>query len=81
MVQLYIHQVLGSVGRPVIQLEGFRRVHLEPGESKEVRFTLGPEQLKMFGPDGKWIVEPGEYQVMIGASSRDVRLRGVARVR
>ena len=81
VVQLYLHQVLGSVGRPVIQLEGFRRVHLEPGESKEVRFTLGPEQFQMFGPNAKWIVEPGEYQVMIGASSRDVRLRGVARVR
>jgi beta-glucosidase len=81
VVQLYIRDVLASVARPVVQLAGFQRVHLEPGEEREVRFALGREQLQMLDRDMRWIVEPGAFRVMVGASSRDIRLRGELVVR
>ena len=81
VVQLYVRDVLGSVARPVMELKGFARVTLAPGESKEVRFTLGPEHLRMLDKDMKWIVEPGAFRIMIGASSKDIRLRGELIVR
>ncbi|MEO8621580.1 MAG: glycoside hydrolase family 3 N-terminal domain-containing protein [bacterium] len=81
VVQLYIRDVLASVARPVMQLEGFTRVHLEPGEEREVTFTLGREQLQMLDRDMRWVVEPGAFRVMIGASSKDIRLRGELVVR
>ncbi len=76
VVQLYLHQTVASVARPVMQLEGFRRVHLAPGDETEVRFTLSRAQLQMMDRHGRWVVEPGTFQVMIGASSKDIRLRG-----
>jgi beta-glucosidase len=76
VVQLYVHEVLASVARPMMQLEGFTRVHLAPGEEREVSFTLAKDQLQMLDRDMHWIVEPGTYRVMIGGSSRDIRLRG-----
>jgi beta-glucosidase len=75
-VQLYIRDVLASVARPVMELEGFSRVPLAPGQSKTVTFTLGPDELRMLDRDMHWIVEPGAFRVMIGASSKDIRLRG-----
>jgi beta-glucosidase len=76
VVQLYIRDVLASVARPIIELKGFTRLTLAAGESKEVSFTLGPQELRMLGADMKWIVEPGVFRVMIGSSSKDIRLRG-----
>jgi len=76
VVQLYIRDVLGSVARPVMELRGFARISLAPGESKDVRFTLGPEHLRMLDTDMRWIVEPGVFRVMVGSSSKDIRLRG-----
>jgi beta-glucosidase len=76
VVQLYVRDVLASVARPVIQLEGFTRVHLAPGEEREVRFTLGPQQLRMLDAAMHWVVEPGLFRILIGASSKDIRLRG-----
>ena len=76
VVQLYIKDLLASVARPVMQLEGFARVALNAGESREVAFTIGREQLQMLDRDMQWVVEPGVFRVMIGASSRDIRLRG-----
>jgi beta-glucosidase len=76
VVQLYVRDLLASVARPVMQLAGFRRVHLAPGESREVAFTVGREQLQMLDRDLHWIVEPGTFRLLIGASSRDIRLRG-----
>jgi beta-glucosidase len=81
VVQLYIRDVLASVARPVIELKGFRRIHLAPGEQTTVTFTLGREELKMLDRDMKWVVEPGVFRVMIGASSKDIRLRGEFAVR
>lgn len=76
VVQLYVHDVLASVARPVLQLEGFERVHLAPGEEREVRFTLSRAQLQMLDRDLHWVVEPGSFRVLVGASSKDIRLRG-----
>ena len=76
VVQLYLRDVLASVARPIIMLRGFTRVHLAPGESREVTFTLGAADLQMLDADMKWIVEPGLFRVLVGASSRDIRLRG-----
>jgi beta-glucosidase len=76
VVQLYLHDELASVARPVLQLAGFARVHLAPGEEREVRFRVGREQLRMLDASLHWVVEPGAFRVMIGGSSRDLRLWG-----
>ena len=81
VVQLYVHQVLASVVRPVMQLEGFTRVHLDPGEEREVTFALTPDELHMLDRDLRWVVEPGVFRVTVGGSSRDIRLRGELVVR
>ena len=76
VVQLYVRDVLASVARPVMELKGFERVSLAPGEAKDVSFSLGPEHLRMLDRDMQWVVEPGAFRVMIGGSSKDIRLRG-----
>jgi len=81
VVQLYLRDVLASVARPVIELKGFRRVHLAPGERATVAFTLGPAELRMLDRNMKWVVEPGAFRVLIGSSSKDIRLRGEFTVR
>jgi len=57
-------------------LRGFERVSLQPGEKKRIRFTLGPDDLMLLDRDMHWAVEPGRFEVLIGASSEDIRLRG-----
>jgi beta-glucosidase len=76
VVQLYVRDVVASVARPVMELRGFTRIHLKAGESREVSFALGPDDLRMLDRDLRWVVEPGVFRVMIGASSEDIRLRG-----
>ncbi|MBK7214835.1 MAG: glycoside hydrolase family 3 C-terminal domain-containing protein [Bacteroidales bacterium] len=78
--QLYIRDELASVTRPVKELKGFTRVSLAPGESKEITFTIGPDELSMLDKDLKTVVEPGDFRIMIGASSTDIRLRGILSV-
>jgi beta-glucosidase len=80
VVQLYLRDLLASVARPVEELKGFTRVHLEPGESKEISFRIGPEQLRLLDADLHPVVEPGNFRITIGASSRDLRLRGMLTV-
>lgn len=80
VVQLYLRDELASVPRPVLQLAGFQRVRLAPGEEREVAFRLGPEQLRLLDRDLRWVVEPGAFRVLIGGSSKDIRLRGALRV-
>jgi beta-glucosidase len=81
VVQLYVRDLVASVARPVLELRGLRRVHLEAGERTEVTFTLGRSELRMLDHDMAWTVEPGTFRVLVGASSKDIRLRGELVVR
>jgi beta-glucosidase len=67
--QLYIHQKIASVTRPVMQLKGFQRITLKPGEKKTVEFTITPEMLSMLNVDMHMVVEPGVFEIMVGPSS------------
>jgi beta-glucosidase len=75
VVQLYIHDELASVVRPLMELKGFQRVHLRAGESRKLYFSITPELLRMLDKDLHWVIEPGAFRIMIGASSRDLRLK------
>ncbi len=81
VVQLYIHDMLASVSQPVMALKGFQRIHLNADESKEISFTITPEMLSMLDKDLKTVIEPGDFRIMIGASSRDIRLKETLTVR
>jgi beta-glucosidase len=81
VVQLYVRDELASVARPVMQLAGFQRLHLAPGEEREVVFELASEQLELLDRDLRRVVEPGTFRIMVGASSADIRLRGELAVR
>jgi len=74
--QLYVEDVVSSVVTPVMQLKDFQRVHLKAGEEKEVHFTLRAEDLKLLNPSLQWVTEKGDFKLMIGASSTDIRLNG-----
>ena len=80
VVQLYIRDELASLARPVMELKSFERIHLKPGESKTVSFEITPEALQMYDINMKKVVEPGDFRIMIGASSKDIRLRGILKV-
>jgi beta-glucosidase len=73
-VQLYIRDVVSSVTRPVKELKGFRKVRLAPGESMTVTFEITPDLLRFWDVNMKYVVEPGEFSVMVGTSSRDADL-------
>jgi beta-glucosidase len=72
VVQLYIRDLVSSVTRPVKELKGFERVTLEPGERKTVTFMVGPEQLRFYNRSMERVVEPGEFELMVGSSSVDL---------
>ena len=77
VVELYVHDGHSSVDRPVQELKGFRRVELAPGESKDVRFTLDRDAMAFYSTAKKdWVTEPGQFDVLVGASSRDIRVKG-----
>lgn len=73
VVQLYIRDLVGSVTRPVKELKGFEKIYLQPNESRTVRFTIAPEMLKYYNADLKFVAEPGDFDVMIGPDSRNVK--------
>jgi beta-glucosidase len=76
VVQLYVHDLVASVVRPIQELKGFRRIHLQAGESRSVELDLGPEHLALWDKQMNRVVEPGVFEVMVGASSADIRQRG-----
>jgi len=77
VVQLYVRDVEASVKRPKKQLMAFERLTLRPGETRNVSFTVSPDRLAFWDEKRKaWIVEPGAFEVMVGSSSADVRLKG-----
>lgn len=73
VVQLYICDVVGSVTRPVKELKGFEKVFIKAGESKTVNFKITPEMLKFYDYDLNFVFELGDFDVMIGSNSRDVK--------
>lgn len=73
-VQLYVHDVLARMARPVKELKGFKKVWLEPGESKRVEFEIGVDMLRYYNNELEWVAEPGEFEVMIGGDSRCVAM-------
>ncbi|MDE5419083.1 glycoside hydrolase family 3 C-terminal domain-containing protein [Labilibaculum sp. DW002] len=77
VVQLYLKDEVSSVTTYESQLRGFERVHLLPGETKTVHFTLYPDDLALLDKNMNWTVEPGKFKIMIGSSSVDIRLKGV----
>jgi beta-glucosidase len=81
VVQLYVRDEVTSVAQPLIALRGAARVALEPGASTRVAFTLGARELALLDRDLRWRVEPGTFRVMLGASSRDIRLRDIVTLR
>ena len=73
IVQLYIHDLSASIARPVKELKGFKRVHLKSGEQTTVTFNISREQLQFYNSSLKAVVEPGDFDIMIGPNSRDVK--------
>ncbi len=80
VVQLYIRDELASVARPITELKGFQRIHLRPGETRDMSFIVTPDMLSMLNKDMKRVVEPGNFRIMIGSSCKDIRLRGILTV-
>ena len=80
VVQLYIRDVLSSITTYEKNLAGFQRIHLEPGEAQELSFTIDRKHLELLDADMKWVVEPGDFVLMAGASSKDIRLNGTLTV-
>ena len=74
VVQLYVSDKKPSLPRPVKELKGFQKVYLQPGEMKQISFTIGTDALSFFN-DGKheWVAEPGQFEALVGASSTDIR--------
>lgn len=75
VIQLYIRDLLSSVARPIMELKGFQRIHLLAGEEKKISFTITPAMLSMLDKQLHTVVEPGGFRIMIGSSSRDIRLK------
>jgi len=80
VVQVYLHDVVASCSRPVKQLTGFARIPLEPGEGAKITFDVDMSQLALWNPEMEFVVEPGDVDVMIGASSEDIRSRKTFRI-
>ena len=77
VVQLYVRDLFASLVRPVRELKGFKRLRLKPGASAELRFSMPTDILSFTGYDNERILEPGEYEIMLGTSSRDIFFRQI----
>ena len=73
VVQLYIRDVVGTITRPVKELKGFQKIFLKKGESKKVTFNISPEDLKFYNNSLKYDWEAGDFDIMIGADSEQVK--------
>jgi beta-glucosidase len=77
VVQLYVQDVESSIERPLKELKGFKKIHLDPGQTKTVLFELKKDDLSFFSPvENSWVVEKGVFKILIGSSSRDIHLEG-----
>ena len=77
VVQLYIRDVVGTISRPVKELKGFQRIHLNAGESKTVTFTITPDILRFYDYNLNDVIEPGDFDIMIGPNSRNVKKKTI----
>ena len=75
VVQLYIKDIEASSPRPIKELKGFSRISLKAGETKTVKFTLKPSQLQMINNKGEKVVEAGDFEIQMGSSSADIKLK------
>jgi len=73
VVQVYIHDRISAGVRPIKELKDFTRVALQPNETKTVTFTITPDKLSYYNPDLQKVIEPGDFDVMVGANSEDVK--------
>jgi beta-glucosidase len=76
VIQLYLNDMISSVTSPVKELKGFQKVFLNPGEKTKVHFLLTPEHTALLDKNMQWVTEPGRFEVMVGSSSKDIRLTG-----
>ena len=76
VAQLYIHDRVASITQPVRELKAFRKIALAPGQSEIVRFTLRPSDLAFIGPNGRWITEPGTFDVWVAPSAESDGVHG-----
>ena len=70
---MYIRDVAATISRPVKELKGFERISLKAGESRDVTFDINVDMLKFYNSDLQYVAEPGDFEVMVGANSRDVQ--------
>jgi beta-glucosidase len=78
VVELYVHDIAASVPRPEQELKAFAKVELGPGEEREVRLELDARAFSYYDPERHdWVLEPGEFELRVGSSSRDIRLRAL----
>jgi beta-glucosidase len=75
IVQLYLRDLVSSISRPVAELKDFIKTGLKPGESKEITFTINKNKLSFYNANLEWLAEPGDFEIMIGSSSRDIKLK------
>jgi beta-glucosidase len=80
VVQLYLRDIVASVVRPLKELKGFQKVKLKPGERRRIQFTIDRETLSFFNRQLQWGAEPGEFKLMVGSASDDIRLEGALRL-
>ena len=73
VVQLYIRDLVGSITRPVKELKGFQKINLGAGETKTVSFSITPNDLKFYNSDLKYDWESGDFEIMVGSNSRDLK--------
>ena len=75
IVQLYLRDKVGSIARPVKELKDFQKIKLNAGETKTIKFIIDKEKISFFNQQLQWVAEPGDFELMIGASSEDIRLK------
>jgi beta-glucosidase len=75
IVQLYLRDLVGTIARPVKELKDFKKIKLQAGQSETIKFIVDKEKLSFYNQQLEWVAEPGEFELMIGASSRDIRLK------
>ena len=78
VVQVYVRDLESSVYRPVKELKGFNKIYLDKGETKQVQIELDPYAFSYYNEEsGDWIVEPGQFEILVGNSSRDIYLKKI----